>query len=363
MARAPGKPRTTLKRVARRMADPAPRRIGLSKQLGAEPAPMPGFIEPALASLVADAPKGERWVHEIKFDGYRVQACIRDGSVRLLTRGGLDWTEKFGDQLSHALTGLPVEQAIIDGELVAENELGASDFSALQNALKAGNTGRLLYYAFDLLYLDGHDLRQLPLSRRRDLLGDLLLEPADPVRFSEHFEASGDVVKRHACQLKFEGIISKSLDDPYRSGRAGIWLKVKCSSRQEFVVAGYVPSTASGTAIGSLVLGAFMGERLQHVGRVGTGFTQATARDLYERLEARRAATSPFAGRLTVAARKGVRFVRPELVAEIEFRGWSSDGLLRHASFRGLREDKPAGEVAIEVPKRGPEQPEVTGRG
>lgn len=363
MAKAPAKPNSTPKRVARRPADRSARNIELSKLVGAKQAPMPRFVEPALATLVAAAPEDDRWVHEIKLDGYRVQACIKEGRVKLLTRGGLDWTEKFGDRLTYALAGLPLNQAIIDGELVVENDIGASDFSALQIALKAGQTGRLIYYAFDLLYLDGYDLRRLPLSRRRDLLGDVLLGQTHPVRFSEHFEASGEVVERHACQLKLEGIISKNLDHPYHSGRAGVWLKVKCSSRQEFVVAGYVPSTASSTAIGSLVLGAFEAEKLKHVGRVGTGFSQVTARDLYTRLQARRCAASPFAGRLSADATRGVRFVRPELVAEIEFRGWSSDGLLRHASYRGLREDKAAAEVRIERPAAPPiASPAAAGR-
>lgn len=237
----PAKPSTGRERVARRAADRATQRLASRMLADGKLAPMPHFIEPARASLVAKPPNGERWVHEIKLDGYRLQACIRDGRVQLLTRGELDWTVKFGVQLRESLAELPVAQAVIDGELVAENGLGASDFSALQIAFKAGQTDRLILYAFDLLYLDGYDLRHLPLGRRRDLLGDLLFGVDYPLRFSEHSADSGDVVQRHACQLKLEGIISKSLDAPYRSGRTGLWLKVKSSSGQEFVVAGTCP--------------------------------------------------------------------------------------------------------------------------
>ncbi|MBR0669135.1 hypothetical protein GXW71_32595 [Roseomonas hellenica] len=352
MAKTSAKSMTTTKRVARRTAPQGPGVIGSAELVGARRVPMPGFVEPALATLVKAPPVGPAWIHEVKFDGYRLQARIEGGRVTLLTRSGLDWTEKFGDRLTGALAALRAERAILDGELVVEDGEGRSDFAALKKALGEGSTERMLYYVFDVLYLDGYDTRVLPLTRRRALVDELLRERADPIRYSEAFDDPGAAVLKHACRLALEGVVSKSCDHPYRSGRAGIWVKSKCSSRQELVIAGYVPSTVSPSAIGSLVLGAYEQGQLKHVGRVGTGFTQAMARDLYRRLEQRRAERSPFAGRLPVDARRNVRFVRPDLVAEIEFRGWSGDGLLRHASYRGLREDKDAREVMIELPQR-----------
>lgn len=334
---------------------------------------MPTFVEPALATLVKAPPVGSAWIHEIKFDGYRLQARVDGGRVKLLTRSGLDWTDRFGEPLLAALAALPAHQAILDGELVVEDEQGRSDFAALKTALGANATNRMLYYAFDILYLDGYDVRALPLTRRRSVLDELLRNRADPIRYSEAFDDPGAAVLKHACRFELEGIVSKSCNHPYRSGRAGIWVKSKCSSRQEVVIAGYIPSTASRTAIGSLVLGAYEGGRLKHVGRLGTGFTNAMARDLYRRLEQRRAEQSPFAERLTADARRDVRFVQPELVVEIEFRGWSGDGLLRHASYRGLREDKAAEEVSVEriqsevprrrVPRAGVPEPSVASLG
>lgn len=348
MGKAPSRPRATLKRTARRAVPAASTSIDLGILSGATRAPMPAFVEPALATLVMAPPVAAAWIHEIKFDGYRLQARIDSGRVRLLTRSGLDWTERFGRRLVDVLGALPANHAILDGELVVDDEQGRSDFAALKKALGANATSRMLYYAFDVLYLDGYDVRPLPLTSRRALLDELLRNRADPVRYSEAFDDPGAAVLKHACRFELEGIVSKSCDHPYRSGRAGIWVKSKCSSRHELVIAGYVPSTASKTAIGSLVLGAYDGGRLKHVGRVGTGFTNAMARDLYRRLELRRAERSPFAERLTADARRDVRFVHPDLVAEIEFRGWSGDGLLRHASYRGLREDKAAEEVSVE---------------
>lgn len=320
--------------------------------LGAKKAVMPAFIEPMLASLVAAAPSGDRWLHEIKFDGYRLQARIEPGRVKLLTRSGLDWTKKFGKAVIAALQDLPIGTAILDGELVVESGSGASDFSALQSDLSEGRGDRFVYYAFDLLFLDGHDLRLLPLIERKALLEKLIgSNDNNALRYSGHFEESGAMVLRHACRLSLEGIVSKLRDAPYRRGRGKAWVKSKCSARQEFVVAGYVPSTVSRKAIGSLVLGVYDGDKLQHVGRVGTGFSGATAESLYQRLERIRVAENPFAERLPSEDARLVKYVRPQLVAEIEFRAWTADGHLRHASFRGLREDKVAQEVVRETSK------------
>ncbi|QJP12764.1 DNA ligase D [Starkeya sp. ORNL1] len=318
---------------------------------GASKAALPGFIEPTLASLIASPPRGERWLHEIKFDGYRLQARIEAGRIKLLTRSGLDWTAKFGKPVVQALQALPVGTALIDGELVVEKDTGASDFSALQADLSEGRSDRFLFYAFDLLYLDGYDLTALPLIERKRLLEQLIGKDAGIIRYSDHFEEDGDLVLSHACRLSLEGVVSKLRDAPYRSGRGKSWVKSKCSARQEFVIAGYVPSTTSRQAIGSLILGVYDGDDLVHVGRVGTGFTVPVAEELFRRLNRMRIQTSPFAKRLTADEARQARYVRPELVAEVEFRAWTADGHLRHASFRGLREDKAARDVVREMPK------------
>jgi bifunctional non-homologous end joining protein LigD len=322
-----------------------------SKFKGAKKASMPDFVEPMLATLASQAPAGDRWLHEIKFDGYRLQARIEAGRVKLLTRSGLDWTKKFGKVVVAALQDLAVGTAIIDGELVVETNSGAPDFSALQADLSEDRSDRFVFYVFDLLYLDGYDLRALPLIERKSLLEQIVAEDGGTIRYSDHFEESGTKVLRHACRLGLEGTVSKLRDAPYLSGRGKSWVKSKCSARQEFVIGGYVPSTVSSKAIGSLVLGVYDEAKLHHVGRAGTGFTAAVAKDVFRKLERLRIASNPFDGRLTTEEARQVRYVRPELVAEIEFRAWTADGHLRHASFRGLREDKPAREIRREIPK------------
>lgn len=313
-------------------------------------APFPGFIEPQLATLGKKPPPGARWLHEIKFDGYRLQAHIRRRGVKLLTRSGLDWTTKFGETLASALADLYVDEAIIDGELVAENSAGAPDFSLLQDALATGRTDCLVFYGFDLLYLDGRDLRRLPLVDRRAALADLITEPGI-IRFSEAFDVEGERLLRHACRLGLEGIVSKLKDAPYRTGRSKDWIKAKCSLRQEFVIAGFVPSSISSSMVGALALGYFDKGKLVYAGRVGTGFTRKVAGDLFRQLNPMVIPTSPFPQKLPPSELKGLRFVRPELVGEIELRAWTAEGYVRHASFKGLREDKDAKDVGLEVPK------------
>jgi bifunctional non-homologous end joining protein LigD len=253
-----------------------------------------------------------------------------------------------------ALAGLGVEDALIDGELVVEGQNGASDFSLLQADLSAGRSDRFAYYAFDLLHLDGYDLRGAALVARKEALESLVGGASSALRFSDHFEEEGEIILRHACRLSLEGVVSKLRQSPYRSGRGKDWIKSKCSRRQEFVIGGYVPSTTTRAAIGSLVLGYYRDDALVHVGRVGTGFTAAVARDLYRRLEPLRTSASPFAERLSAEAAQQVRYVRPELVAEVEFRSWTADENLRHASFRGLREDKAVAEIVQEAPEKEP---------
>jgi DNA ligase D-like protein (predicted ligase) len=221
---------------------------------GARPAPLPGFIQPCLALLSATAPDSADWIHEIKFDGYRVQARIDSGRVQLLTRKALDWTEKFAP-VAGALERLPVEQAILDGELVSEGDDGHASFSKLQQDLKDGQGKNFVYYVFDLLYRDGYDLTPAPFEARKHALAQLFNGSKIPqVRLSEHFTEPGSVLLKHACSIGLEGIISKRRDAPYRPGRGGDWIKAKCSDRQEFVVAGYAPSTVDSRAIGALIL-------------------------------------------------------------------------------------------------------------
>ncbi len=333
-----------------------------SKLKGATKGPLPRFIEPTLATLSHKPPAGEQWIHEIKFDGYRLQAHIQAGKIKLFTRTGLDWTAKFGKELASAFQALPIGNGLVDGELIVETASGASDFSALQEALSANDTSRFRFYAFDLLYLDGYDLTAAPLIERKSLLQRVIGSDGGLIRYSDHFEEDGNLVLSHSCRLGLEGIVSKQRDAPYRSGRSKTWIKSKCSLRQEFVIAAYMPSSTSRKAIGSLVLGVYAKGKLQHVGRVGTGFTASSAEELFHKLSGLRIQESPFAEKLNAVESRNIRYIRPELVAEVEFRGWTADGSLRHASFRGLREDKVATEVVRETRKMSatPKQPKRT---
>lgn len=337
-------PRAAKSKAARKTAPKAPQRDAL-----------PDFVPPCLATLQEKPPAGERWLHEVKFDGYRLQARVENGAVRLLTRSGLDWTDRFGATLSQALAGLPCETALIDGEVVALGESGVSSFGALQQALSEGATGALVFFGFDLLHLDGQDLRADPLLARKERLEDLLrgAEESGFLRYSEHFIEPGQTMLRHVCRMGLEGVISKRADAPYRSGRGRDWVKSKCTLRQEFVIAGYVPSRGSGRELGSILAAYHEGGVLRPAGRVGTGFTRASAAALKKRLDALRSEISSFEG--PPGREKGIVWVKPELVAEVEFGAWTGSKTLRHASFLGLREDKPAQDVVAEQPAEVPE--------
>lgn len=314
----------------------------------------PAFIEPQLATLVSDPPLGADWLHEVKFDGYRMECVLANGRARLLTRRGLDWTARFHG-VAEQLASLPARRAILDGEIVALLPDGRSSFQALQQALMAERSHQVVYYAFDLLRLEGEDLRLLPLDERKlrlaKLLGARKRARQSSVRYSDHVRGRGVMVLRRACKLGLEGIVSKRADAPYRSGRSRDWLKVKCLNRQEFVVVGFTEPKGGRQGIGALLLGVYDANgELRYAGKVGTGIGAALLRSLRtELLSLRRDSPliSDKVGRLG-----GVHWVEPDLVVEVEFTEWTEDGRLRHPSFVGLREDKPARQVRREEPVR-----------
>ncbi len=311
---------------------------------------LPDFIPPCLATLSSKAPDTGDWVHEIKFDGYRIQTRIGDGKVSLKTRTGLDWTKKF-PAVESACGALSGHDAILDGEIASIDESRVSDFSALQDDLKNGRQDRMAYYVFDLLHLDGHDLVPAPLIERKQALAALLTElPKESIiKLSEHFEEDGSTMIKHACNLHLEGIISKRADAPYHSGRGGDWLKTKCSSNQEFVIIGYEPSDKRGRLIRSLLLGYYDKGGLRYAGRVGTGWGQAAERYLQRRLTTVARKDTPLEKIPLEERRRGVKWVEPNVVVEVDFRGWTGGKLVRQGSLKGVREDKPAKQVVREV--------------
>jgi bifunctional non-homologous end joining protein LigD len=299
------------------------------------------FIKPCLAQTANEPPSGEEWVHEIKYDGYRIQAHLTGSKVSLFTRNGLDWTDKFGAVVGD-LQKLNLGSAIIDGEAIVQRQTGLADFHALQHELARGPDARVILMAFDLLYLNSEDVRKRPLLARKALLKTVLgaSRPATLLQFSDHMLGEGKAVLANACKLGLEGIVSKRADRPYRSGRSSDWLKSKCVLADPFVVVGYVPSAGSSRVIGSLALGYYADRYLTYAGRVGTGFSVSDAAAIWDGLQAIRTDDSPLVQRLTPAQRVGVIWVKPKVVAQVEYRSWTPGGILRHASFKAFRQDK-----------------------
>ncbi|HYQ01592.1 MAG TPA: DNA ligase D [Polyangiaceae bacterium] len=314
---------------------------------------MPKSVEPELATLVSETPKGDDFIHEVKFDGYRVIARLEAGRARLLTRGGEDWTARM-PTLQSALEKLKAESAILDGEFVALDERGVTDFQLLQNAFSGKNRAPLAYYAFDLLYLDGKDLRSLPLIERKaklqELLGRLPKSEAT-LRYSDHTRGDGSLFFAEAAKLGLEGVVSKRADSPYRSGRGKDWQKSKSLARQEFVIVGFTEPGGGRSHFGALLLGVRSDAQLVYSGRVGTGFTESSLKALAARLTPLEIDEPKLKNTPRGAEVRGVHWVEPRLVAEVAYTAITHDGLLRHPTFKGLREDKAASEVILEQPR------------
>ncbi len=361
----PRQPKTATARPASRRdanrnagdaTDATHQRMDVRDARGSKRADFPRTFRPCLPTTTSDPPSDERWAHEIKYDGYRMLCAVQPQKIRFLSRNGNDWTDKVSS-LASAVRRLPTRSAILDGEVAVIGESGATDFQALQNAIHSRRAPPLKYYLFDLLYLDGYSLIDAALQDRRKLLQQLIADadlpdtPTDgdmgwsrqafPLLFSESILGDGPLVLRQACQLGVEGIVSKRLDSRYAAGRSDSWLKAKCLQRREFVVGGFTDSAASRTGFGALVLGLPANNgSLEYRGRVGTGFSEPTLKELGRLLRERRSTTCPFErSDLLLSKEKGTHWVEPTLLVEVEFGGWTGDGLLRFGSYRGVRDD------------------------
>lgn len=333
-------------------AAPKTRKKASGTLTGAHKAKIPAQLKPELATLVDSAPAGE-WSYEIKFDGYRIMARIDHDQVQLFTRNGHDWTHKLPKQ-AEALAALGLESAWLDGEMVVANEQGVPDFQALQNAFDSGSSTDILYYLFDLPYLNGVDLREVAVEERRAALSTVLGAHEQPLlRFSEAFDETPDALLNSACQMQMEGLIGKRLGSPYVSRRSGDWIKLKCKHRQEFVIVGYTDPKGARSAFGALLLGLHdrdSGE-LRYAGKVGTGFNETTLKSILAQLKPLQVKTAAVVNPPSGFEAKGVHWLKPKLLAEVAFAQMTKDGSVRHAVFHGLRDDKPAKDITEERAK------------
>lgn len=326
--------------------------------------PPPEFVNPQLAQLVKKVPQGIDWVHEIKFDGYRTLCRINGDDIRFLTRNGHDWSSKYKKLIETAKrlkVDSDIQNAILDGEVIWIDEKGQIDFQKLQNAISENKSDQLIYYIFDLLFLDGEDLRKRPLLERKALLEKLLHNQQKSLfRYSEHWHNSGEDLFKASCKLNLEGIVSKNSAAPYVSGRSGIWRKTKCSLRQEFVIGGYTTSPSNHRAFSALLLGAYdeNGKNLRYIGRVGTGFSEITLNEISAKFKSLAIDKSPFS--INSPHDSSIRWLKPRLIAEISFKGWTSDQILRQASFEGLREDKNPKDIHIDIAEKNTDDLKVT---
>ena len=318
---------------------------------------IPDRISPQLATLVSAPPTGAGWAYEIKLDGYRILARIEAGTVRLFTRNGNDWTAKM-PRVEKEVAQFAAKSAWLDGEVVVLGDTGLPEFNSLQNAFDDRDTDSLTYFVFDLLYLNGEDLRPLQFRHRRALLEELFHDYGGEVRISQTFNVDGASMLESARRTGLEGIIAKRLDAPYRGTRTDTWRKIKSQLRQEFVVGGYATRTGSGKEVGTLMLGIYDDEnRFRYAGSVGTGWKSDQAVALLDELTALETAAMPFhpdfaptKGRWSRRAAGGERWVKPAMVVEVSFTEWTPDGHIRHPTFRGVRRDKSSGDVRRELP-------------
>ncbi|MCW8195104.1 DNA ligase D [Proteobacteria bacterium 005FR1] len=323
---------------------------------GARKARLPDMPQAALATLAKEAPAGDQWLQEIKFDGYRILARCDKGKVRLVSRNGKDWTRRF-PEIAALLENLPIKTAVLDGEIVAYAGDGTTSFRGLQEALSAGISVGLVYQLFDLQHLNGYDLTAVPLRQRKAVLQQLLaasgFTSSATIRYTDHIDGQGPAFAEQACKLGLEGIICKRAEGRYPSGRSKDWLKVKCTGREELLICGYTDPGGSRSGFGSLLLGAWYGTALIYAGKVGTGFSDRDLRNLHTRLRKLEIEESPFDN---PPSEKGLHWVTPQLIAEVEFTEWTRDGMLRHPTFRGLREDRDPND--IQLPPGAPEPQE-----
>lgn len=346
---APKKSKKTQKNAKKRQKDPD---IHASELPKSKKTAQPDKISPQLATLVKEVPKGDQWLHEIKFDGYRLLCMTRNGRARLMTRRANDWTDKF-PSIAEAVEKLEIPDAVLDGELVVLRRDGTTDFQALQNYMRLGQKATLFYYAFDLPWYAGYDLSRTPLIERKKVLHTLIEPHASkrfPIRYSDHIQGNGEFVFENACQHNLEGLVCKLAESTYQQKRSRHWVKVKCIRRQEFVIGGYTDPAGGRKYFGALALGVYERGKLVYAGRVGTGFTEKTLKDIYGLLSEREQPKTGYDKPPTGQEARGVHWVKPELVAEVEFMGWTDEGYLRHPSFKGIREDKDPREIVREEP-------------